>query len=61
MARQEISCGKHRAGRHVDVHVDGKTLQIWDGDELLKTVPRASGEEVRKNRPATGKLTKRRR
>ena len=52
VAWQEISCGKHRAGRRVDVHVEGKTLQIWDGDELLKTVLRTSGKEVRKKRPA---------
>jgi hypothetical protein len=34
VAWQQISCGKHRAGRRVDVHVDGPTLQIWDGEEL---------------------------
>ncbi|MDO8732375.1 MAG: IS481 family transposase [Actinomycetota bacterium] len=48
VAWQEISCGKHRAGRHVDIHLDGKTLQIWDGDELIKTVLRTSEKEVRK-------------
>ena len=52
VARQEISCGKHRAGRRVDVHLDGRTLQVWDGDELIKTVLRTSDKEVRKKRPA---------
>ncbi len=33
---QQISCGKHRAGRRVDVHLQGPTLQIWDGEELLR-------------------------
>jgi len=49
---QEISCGKHRAGRRVDVHVQGPTLQIWDGDELIKTVLRTNSKEVRKKRAA---------
>ena len=50
VAYDQISCGKHRAGRIVDVHVEGSTLQIYDGDELLKTVLRSSREEVRKKR-----------
>ncbi len=48
VAWQEISCGKHRGGRRVDVHVQGKTLQIWDGEELVKTVLRTNDKEVRK-------------
>jgi transposase InsO family protein len=48
VAWQQISCGKHRAGRRVDIHLDGDTLQIWDGAELLKTVLRANRKEVRK-------------
>ena len=50
MAWQQISCGKHRAGHQVDIHVQGPTLQIWDGDELLKTVLRTDLKEVRKKR-----------
>jgi hypothetical protein len=49
---QQISCGKHRAGRRVDVHVQGLTLQIWDGDELIKTVMRPADKEVRKKHAA---------
>jgi len=52
VAWQQISCGKHRAGRQVDVHVQDATLQIWDGDELLKTVLRTNGKEVRKKHAA---------
>jgi transposase InsO family protein len=52
VAWQQISCGKHRAGRRVDIHVDGPTLQIFDGDELLKTVLRANQKEVRKKHAA---------
>jgi hypothetical protein len=48
VAWQQVSCGKHRAGRRVDIHLDGDTLQIWDGAELLKTVLRANRKEVRK-------------
>ena len=52
VAWQQISCGKHRVGHTVDIHLDGRTLQIWDGDELLKTVLRTSTKEVRKKHAA---------
>jgi transposase InsO family protein len=52
VAWQQISCGKHRGGRRVDVHVEDSTLQIWDGEELLKTVLRTNGKEVRKKHAA---------
>ena len=52
VAWQEISCGKHRAGRRVDIQLQGPMLQIWDGDELLKTVLRTNGKEVRKKHAA---------
>ena len=45
---QQISVGKHRGGRKVDIHVTNELLQIWDGSELLKTVLKADKErEVR--------------
>lgn len=50
VAWQEINCGKHRAGQVVDIHLQGPTMQIFDGDELLKTVLRTSTKEVRKKR-----------
>jgi len=52
VAWQEISCGKHRAGRRVDIHLQGHVMQIWDGDELLKTVLRTNQKEVRKKHAA---------
>lgn len=48
VAWQEINCGRHRAGRRVDIHLQGPTMQIFDGEELLKTVLRTSDKEVRK-------------
>jgi transposase InsO family protein len=53
VAWQQINCGRHRAGHRVDVHLDGPTMQVWDGDELLKTVLRTNRMEVRKKRAAT--------
>ena len=52
IAWQQVSCGKHRAGRKVDVHLQGPTMQIWDGKELIKTVLRTNRKEVRKRRAA---------
>jgi len=52
VAWQEISCGKHRAGRRVDIHLQGQAMQIWDGEELIKTVLRTNGKEVRKKHAA---------
>jgi transposase InsO family protein len=54
---QQISCGKHRAGRTVDVRVDGDTMQIWDGDELIKTVLRTGRKEVRKKHAARARAS----
>jgi hypothetical protein len=54
VAWQQISCGKHRAGRRVDIHLEGPTLQVWDGEELLKTVLRANRREVRKKNASRG-------
>jgi transposase InsO family protein len=47
---QQICLGKAAAGHQVDVHVTEKVLQVWDGNQLLKTVPRNSRGEVRKKR-----------
>jgi hypothetical protein len=52
VAWQEISCGKHRSGHRVDIHLQGPLMQIWDGEELLKTVLRTNGKEVRKKHAA---------
>src|SRR6266566_2327502 len=47
-----ICCGSHRAGHRVDVHLQGPTMQVWDGDELLKTVLRDDQREVRNKHAA---------
>ena len=47
---QQISVGRHREGRRVDVHVLPEILEVWDGNELLKTVKRNSKGVVRKRR-----------
>jgi hypothetical protein len=52
VAWQQVSCGKHRAGHKVDIHLQGPTMQIWDGPELIKTVLRSNDKEVRKRHAA---------
>jgi len=52
VAWQQVSCGKHRAGHKVDIHLQGPKMQIWDGQELLKIVLRTNGKEVRKRHAA---------
>jgi transposase InsO family protein len=47
---QQVSVGKHHAGARCDVLVTDSLLQFWVGNELLKTVARASAGEVRKKR-----------
>jgi hypothetical protein len=45
---QQICLGVSHAGANVDIHVLPDLLQVWSGDELIKTVQRASRGEVRK-------------
>ena len=47
-----ISCGKHRAGHRVDIHLQGPVMQIFDGEALIKTVLRSNAKEVRKKHAA---------
>lgn len=47
---QQICLGRAAAGHNVDVHVSERVLQVWDGNQLLKTVARTSRGEVRKKR-----------
>ena len=44
------------AGARCDVLVSDDLLQFWVGDELLKTVARTSGGEVRKKRASVPQL-----
>jgi hypothetical protein len=53
VAHQQISVGKQRAGRIVDVHVGPDLLHVWDGNDLLKTALRDTRKEVRKKRAAS--------
>jgi transposase InsO family protein len=53
VAYQQISVGKHRCGRTVDVRARPTTLQVWDGNELIKTVARTTKGGIRKKRAAT--------
>jgi transposase InsO family protein len=50
VSNQAFSVGRTRAGEVVDVHVRQTTLEVWCGNELLKTVARTSQGEVRKKR-----------
>lgn len=45
---QQICIGVAHAGADVDVHAGEELLQIWRGEELVKTVQRTSRGEVRK-------------
>jgi len=53
VAWQQISVGKHRDGHRVDVHVLDGVLEVWDANELIKTVARTSKGAIRKKRAAT--------
>jgi len=47
---QQVSVGKHHSGELVDVHVSDRLLEVWAGNDLIKTLLRASGGEIRKKR-----------
>ena len=53
VAYQQISVGKHREGRAVDVRARPDTLEVWDQNELIKTVARTTKGAIRKKRAAT--------
>ena len=50
VAWQQFSVGKHHSGEVVDVHVTDRLLEVWAGNDLLKTIVRTSTKEVRKKR-----------
>jgi transposase InsO family protein len=51
VAWQPFSVGKHYGGQIVDVHVTDRLLEVWLGDELIRTLVRApGGGEIRKKR-----------
>ena len=52
---QQICLGKAAAGRNVDVHVTDAVIQVWDGNQLLKTAARTTTGEVRKKRASVAR------
>jgi transposase InsO family protein len=47
---QAFSVGKRRCGHVVDVKVSERTLEVWEGSELIKAVKRLTTGEVRKKK-----------
>ena len=53
---QQVSVGKHYSGSGCDILVTDKLLQFWIGNDLVKTVARTRGGEIRKkNAAGTGR------
>jgi transposase InsO family protein len=50
VAWQQISVGKHRGGEIVDVHVTDRLLEIWSGNDLIRSTARDHPGPVRKRR-----------
>jgi transposase InsO family protein len=50
VAWQQISVGKHRGGEIVDVHVTDRLLEIWSGNDLIRSIARDHPGPVRKRR-----------
>jgi len=50
VAWQQLSVGKHRGGHRVDVHVLPEILEVWDQNELIRTIARTSKGDIRKRR-----------
>jgi transposase InsO family protein len=50
VSNQMFSVGKQRCGHLVDVRVLPTLLQVWDGAELIKSIPRTNFKEVRKKK-----------
>ena len=52
VAYQQISVGQHRQGHTVDIRARADTLEVWDRNELIKTVARTHKGAIRKKRAA---------
>ena len=50
VAWQQVSVGKHRGGEVVDIHVTDRLLQIWSGNDLIRSIARDNTTPVRKRR-----------
>lgn len=49
---QQASVGKHYAGARCDVLVTAELLQLWVGNQLLRTVARKNNDPIRKRHAA---------
>jgi hypothetical protein len=47
---QQIPLGRAAVGRNLDAWVTDEVIQVFDGDELLRTVLRKTPGEIRKKR-----------
>lgn len=47
---QAFTVGKSRSGKVIDIKVSERTLEVWDGSELVKAVKRLTAGEVRKKK-----------
>ena len=50
VAWQQVSVGKHRAGEIVDVHVRDGLIEVWSGNDLIRTLVRDNERSIRKKR-----------
>jgi hypothetical protein len=50
VAWQQVSVGKHRGGQVVDVHLRDRLLEVWSGNDLIRTIARDNTGTVRKRR-----------
>ena len=47
---QQVRLGVAAAGRNIEMWVTDQVLQVYDGDQLLRTEQRTNTEEVKKKR-----------
>ena len=40
VAWQQVSVGKHRGGEVVDIHVRDRLLDVWSGNDLIRSIAR---------------------
>jgi hypothetical protein len=52
VAWQQVSVGKHRGGEVVDIHVRDRLLEVWSGNDLIRSIARDHPGPIRKRRAA---------
>jgi hypothetical protein len=50
VAWQQVSIGKHRGGEVVDIHVRNRLLEVWSGNDLIRSIARDNTDPVCKRR-----------